>query len=83
LHELRLDGGVHDLVDLDVGSRAARCDPEVAGHLATGDRDVVVLEVPAHHDQLGRADELVPADNGKPDWPGRKAGKQGADDPHV
>src|SRR5262245_34671147 len=64
--EPRLRGCVRQLVHLDVRPPAAGADPEVAGHLAARDRNVAVLEVPAHHDQLGRADQLVPAADPRP-----------------
>jgi hypothetical protein len=48
-------------VHLDARAPGAGPNPEVSGHLAAGERDVVVLEIPAHHDELGRADQLVPA----------------------
>ena len=38
-----------------------RLDPQVTGHFAAGHRHVVVLEIPAHHDEPRRADQLVPA----------------------
>src|ERR1700756_3980674 len=61
LHEGGLGGRVDQLVHLDVRALAVRLDSQVAGQLAAGDRHVVVLEVPAQHDELGRADQLVPA----------------------
>ena len=73
LHERRLIGGVDQLVHHDPAAVTVGMDPQIAGQRLPGHRNVAVVEVPAHHDQLRRDHELVSSpDLGAPLQRGRE-----------